>query len=120
MMDEVFNQIMAYVVQIFFLILSFAMLYFMRMLKAWMSAKLSKAEQELLRDVASSAVLYVQQRFPQATDGHKLKQALDKADKLLLEQGLQFDAGAMEILIESQLKVLKSNMIDVWSNEPLN
>ena len=117
MIDEVFNQVMSYVVQIFFLILSFALLYFMRMVKAWISANLSKADQELLRDVASSAVLYVQQRFPEASDLYKLKQSLEKADKLLLEQGLRFDADAMEILIESQLKILKSNMVDVWTKE---
>ena len=114
MMDEVVNQILMHVAQIFLLILSFVTLYLVRMLKAWLAAKLTNTEQALLADIASSAVLYVQQKYPTYADSFKLDKALLKADELLKAKGFEFDEKAMETLIESQLFILKNNMIDTW------
>jgi len=110
MMDQVFNQIMAYMIDIFFLVATIGLLYVLKMIKA----KLSREQQELLESIASAAVLYVQQTAPNAADKYKLDRALDAAERLLQERGLSVDVEAMKVILESQLKILKSNLADEW------
>lgn len=114
MIDELLNQVLLHVIDIFFLVLTFAMLYLVRMVKTWLATKLSKTEQELLEDVASKAVLYVQQKYPNYADSFKLDKALLKADELLKARGFELDETTMETTIEAQLLTLKNSMLDTW------
>lgn len=113
MIDQVFNAIMGYMIQIFFLVASIGLLYVLR----WVKAKLTKEQQELLEQLAAVAVLYVQQTAPNATDKYKLNAALEAVENLLKERGLTVDKDAMVAIIEAQVKILKNELALEWQKQ---
>ena len=114
MTNALYNAIIGHIVELFFVVASILVLYAVRYIKA----KLTAEQQELLQQIVSQTVLYVQQTMPQELGTVKLNNAVRQAVEMAEAKGISVDEEILVVMIESSIKELKVLFGEAWSETP--
>lgn len=106
------NLIAANLIELIFLIITAIALYFVR---EHLNKRLTPQDKKLLESLARAAVLYVQQTKAGEEADVKLALAVNNLVLLASEAGLEVNIPEMKVIIESQLKLLKKEFGEAWS-----
>ena len=114
MTTALYNAIVGHIVELFFVVASILLLYAIRFLKTKMTAE----QQDLLQQIVSQTVLYVQQTMPREMGTVKLNNAVRQAVELAESKGISVDEEILVVMIESSIKELKVLFGEAWSETP--
>ena len=71
--------------------------------------KLPSVEQEAIKSLASTAVHFVEQAYPELAGADKRVQALSVLEKMLSERSLKVSAQSMEVLVEEAVYLMNQD-----------
>ena len=111
MVSELVQTLIHSLVELFFLVATLFLIVGIQALRK----RLTREQQQLAEELVRSAVLYVQQTMPLDQPAVKLETALQAAFHLLAEKGISLEEDTLLLLIESQVKLLKQELGEHWS-----
>ncbi|SDZ19710.1 phage holin, LLH family [Tindallia californiensis] len=120
MIETIYTAIVGHVIEIFFLLLALVGIYAGKHIltaKGVIKTKLSPEQFLIVKGIAESVVLFVQQKFRQKQPSEKLDLAVEHAVSILRENGINVDENVLHVMIESNLKRLKKEFGDAWKIE---